>query len=279
MIIIKVTGGLGNQLFQYAVGRAISDHHKIPLKLDITDCETCSLHNGYRLDQFNTNVAIASKDEIQLLKGSDNLLGKFMRALGFFRSYYKERQRNILDNNIFDKPNLYLNGYWQNEKYFFKIKEELIKELEPMHPLSSKALTYRKNIISVNSVSLHVRRGDFLLHSHINTLDVSFYQNAISYIESKVNSPVFFIFSNDYDWCRENLKFIKNAVFVEDSESDIDDLMLMSYCKHNIIANSSFSWWAAWINTNSDKIVIAPKKWLEVDTPGCKWAADDWVEM
>jgi hypothetical protein len=279
MIITKITGGLGNQLFQYAVGRAVADYHKIPLKLDISIYETYGLHNGFRLDQFNCKIDIATNKEIKRKKGQKNIIGWLLRASGLLKTYYKEKQRNILDLKVFERPSLYLDGYWQNEKYFLDIRDQLRKELQPKHPLSSVASVYEQEIKDNCSVSVHVRRGDYLDHAHIGALEVSYYRSAVFTIASKVQSPRFYIFSDDPDWCRQNLNFIENAVFVADTASEIDDFMLMMYCKHNIIANSSFSWWAAWLNNSPEKIVTAPEKWLATSSPGCKWAADGWIEL
>lgn len=279
MIITKITGGLGNQLFQYAVGKAVADYQNVPLKLDISIYETYGLHNGFRLDQFYCNLDIASNREIRKKKGPSNLIGWLLRASGILRTYYREKRRNILDLKIFERSSLYLDGYWQNEKYFLDIRDQLSKEFQPKYPLSSVAAVYGKEIKDSCSVSVHVRRGDFLDHAHIGALEVSYYRKAVSRIVSEVESARFYIFSDDPDWCRENLGFIENSVFVTDTVSEIDDFMLMRYCKHNIIANSSFSWWSAWLNNNPGKIVTAPAKWLAVSSPGCKWAAEGWVEF
>lgn len=281
MIISKITGGLGNQLFQYAVGKAVALHHYVPLKLDITTYETYKLHNGFRLDQFAINADIANTQEIEHLKGKSHLFAKVLRKAGLVKrlGYYVEKERTIYDSQVFARDECYLDGYWQNEQYFTKIREFLLQGLKPKLPLSHQAQAYQLQIANTPSVSLHVRRGDYLNHPEIGVLDLSYYQQAHAYMTSKLEKPIFYIFSNDQAWCKQNFKFIENAVYIEDTQTEIDDIMLMSHCQHNIIANSSFSWWAAWLNNNQGKIVIAPKHWMAVNPKGYKWSPDEWIEI
>ncbi|NCP72632.1 MAG: alpha-1,2-fucosyltransferase [Shewanella sp. CG18_big_fil_WC_8_21_14_2_50_42_11] len=281
MIITKITGGLGNQLFQYAVGKAVSHHHNVPLKLDITAYETYKPHNGYRLDQFAINAEIANTQEIAKLKGANHLLAKVLRKAGQLNKqrYYSEKERTIYDAQVFAREECYLDGYWQNEQYFLKIRDIFLQDITPKFSLSNQAQAYQRQIMASHSVSLHVRRGDYLNHPEIGVLDISYYQQAHAYMVSKVEDPVFYIFSNNLAWCKQNFKFIENAVYIEGTQTEIDDLMLMSQCQHNIIANSSFSWWGAWLNDNSNKIVIAPKRWMAVNPKGYKWSSNDWVEI
>ena len=281
MIVVKIFGGLGNQLFQYAVGRAVAIHHQVPLKLDLTAYETSKIHNGYRLDQFNIEADIATPAEISSLKGANNLFCRALRKAGLVKNktYYAEKQRTIYDLSVFSESERYLYGYWQNETYFFTIREILLKELSPKVPLSLQAQIHLSRIQNVNAVSIHVRRGDYLNHPEIGVLDVDYYKKAEEYIMSNVETPVFFVFSNDLDWCKQNFGFIEKPIYIEDTKSEIDDLMLMSQCQHNIVANSSFSWWAAWLNLNNQKIVLAPKKWRRDDLHNFKNLPDSWLKV
>lgn len=278
MIIAKITGGLGNQLFQYAVGRAVAMHHQVPLKFDITAYENYKLHNGHRLDQFNIEADIAKSAELASLKGANNLFCRVLRKAGLVKgkTYYAEKQRTIYDANVFAEQSRYLDGYWQNEQYFLTIRETLLKELSPKVPLSSQAQIHLSRIQNTNTVSIHVRRGDYLNHPEIGVLDVDYYKKAVEYIKSNVETPVFFVFSNDLAWCKQNFGFIDNPIYIENTQSEIDDLMLMSQCQHNIVANSSFSWWAAWLNQNPSKIVVAPKKWRQDDPENYKYLPKNW---
>ena len=281
MVVMKISGGLGNQLFQYAVGRAVSIQCQVPLKLDISAYENYKLHNGYRLDQFNINADIANEEEISYLKGSSNRLFRVLRRLGWIKkdTYYAEKERTVYDADVFKKMSLYLDGYWQNEEYFSQIRAILLKELTPNQNLSINAQAHQEKILRTNSVSIHVRRGDYLNHPEIGVLDIEYYKRAVSYIKEKIEFPVFYVFSNDVVWSKENFQFIDAPIFIEDTKTEIDDLILMSQCQHNIVANSSFSWWAAWLNNNVDKNVIAPKKWMAENPKGHKWAPDSWYEI
>ncbi len=279
MIIMRIIGGLGNQLFQYAVGKAASIHQNVPLKLDIFDYDTYLLHSGFRLDQFSIEFQIASEAEVKLLKGGSGFLGKMTRKLGLKKTYVREVQNNIFQESVFNSGQLYLDGYWQNERYFKDIRDLILLDLKLKKDLSSLCLKLMQAIRANQSVGIHVRRGDYLSHPDIGLLELSYYVRAVKYINNQIQTPTFYIFSDDIDWCRTNLAFIENSVFVDQTENEIDDFQLMQECDHNIIANSSFSWWAAWLNKNPNKIVIAPKKWMARRRPGCKWALDDWIEF
>ncbi len=281
MIITKINGGLGNQMFQYAVAKAIAIKNNDIFKLDITDYETYKLHNGYRLNIFRIDEKIANINDIQKLKGFDNLFYKILRKLNLYtkRSHYKERERTIFDTNVFNEKNIYLDGYWQNEKYFLDIREELLKDFTPKENNTTIVDSYLKQISNINSVSIHVRRGDYSKHPEIGILDISYYKNAIKYINDKIDNPSFFIFSNDLEWCEKNFDFIENKLFINDTKTEIEDMTVMKNCKHNIVANSSFSWWSAWLNRNTNKIVIAPKKWRALDNHKYSWLANGWIEL
>ena len=161
MIITKIKGGLGNQLFQYAVGRAVALHHKVPLKFDTTIFETYKLHNGYRLDQFAIQADIATDNEIINLKGRNNVLFSALRKAGLVKrkSYFKEKRSSYFDASVFKNNFVYLDGYWQNELYFSDIRELLLRELSPNSSMNDLGCAYLECIKKSNSVSLHVRRG------------------------------------------------------------------------------------------------------------------------
>ncbi len=281
MIIIRIKGGLGNQLFQYAVGRAVALHHQVPLKLDLTIFETYKLHNGYRLDQFAIQAEIATESEINKLTGGKNVLISALRKAGLVKkkSYFKEKRISYFDGGIFKNNFVYLNGYWQNELYFSNIRELLLRELSPINLMNDLGSAYLESINKSNSVSLHVRRGDYLNLKNIGVLDVDYYTKAVEYIRTIVENPTFYIFSDDLDWCKNNLGFLDDCIYVDRTQTEIDDLQLMSYCRHNIIANSSFSWWGAWLNQNSKKIVIAPKGWLLNDPDSSNLILSEWVKL
>ncbi len=281
MIITKIKGGLGNQLFQYAVGRALSLHHKVPLKLDLTVFENYKLHNGYRLDQFAIQADIAAENDIINLKGGNNVLFSALRKASLFKrkSYFKEKRSSYFDARVFKNNFVYLDGYWQNELYFSNIRELLLRELSPINSMNDLGCDYLESINKSNSVSLHVRRGDYLNLKNINVLDVDYYMKASEYIRKNVEKPTFFIFSDDLDWCKKSLGFLDGSIYIDRTQTEIDDLKLMSFCRHNIIANSSFSWWGAWLNQNPRKTVIAPKDWMLNDPSSSNVILSDWVKF
>ena len=280
MIIIKIKGGLGNQLFQYAVGRALALHHRLPLKLDLTIFKTYKLHR-YLLDQFAIQADIATEDEIIKLKGRNNVLFSALRKAGLVKrkSYLKEKRSSYFDASVFKNDDVYLDGYWQNELYFSDIREELLRDLISISSMSDLGVVYMEGIKKSNSVSLHVRRGNYLNLKNFNVLDINYYMKAVEYMRKNVEKPTFYIFSDDLEWCKNSLGFLDNCIFVDSTKTEIDDLKLMSFCKHNIIANSSFSWWGAWLNQNCKKTVIAPKGWLLNDPGSSKVILSDWVKM
>ncbi len=276
MLVMNIKGGLGNQLFQYAAGRALAlrrddDKKGInSIKLDITGYGE---NNGidtirhYALSPFNINAEIASADEIKKLKYP---LGRISKVLRFIKIKILRQFNTGFNSSIYNsKKPLYLDGFFQTEKYFIDKEDEIRKDLTLKDPLSPRAVEILAKINSCpNSISLHIRRGDYVSDKNTNqnhgTCDMDYYKKAIEYINSKIgNDMQVFIFSDDIEWAKENLKFDYPTIFVSSPEiPDYEELILMSKCKHNIIANSSFSWWGAWLNQNHDKIVIAPKKWV-----------------
>jgi hypothetical protein len=279
MIISKIIGGLGNQMFQYAIAKAVEVKKSDTFKLDITAYKTYKLHNGYRLNKFNIDENIANKEEIENFKGKNNLINKVLNKFNLNKIVYKEKERTIYDKNVFCKDNIYLDGYWQNEKYFIDIRDEILKDFTPKEKNTIEVDKYLEKINSVNSVSIHIRRGDYANHPEIGILDISYYKNAIKYICTKVEKPIFYIFSNDLKWCEKNFDFIENKFFINDTKTEIEDMTLMKNCKHNILANSSFSWWSAWLNIYKEKIVIAPKKWRLDDLNNYKYLPKSWIKI
>ena len=281
MIISRITGGIGNQLFQYAIAKSISVKNADIFKLDIHPYKNYMLHSGYRLNLLNIEENIANSEEILNLKGNDNNLFKVLRKLKIYKknTYLKEKHAMNFDPNVFNYNNVYLNGYWQNEKYFINIRDILLKEITPKKKISEIANNYLSNIQNTISVGLHVRRGDYLKLPHLGVLEIDYYKKAYDYILQNIDKAIFYIFSNDLTWCQNNFDFINNKVFVKETRSEIDDLILMKSCQHNIIANSSFSWWAAWLNQNSQKIILAPKKWFESDSYSNKLLCENWIKF
>jgi hypothetical protein len=285
MIITKLAGGLGNQMFQYAAARTISQHNSDRVLLDISFFETQKLRD-FDLAHMNISSEIATECQIADLAGKTRVLDKILRKIGLSQrplSYYREMDRTVFDTQIYRyQDNIYLDGYWQNVDYFESIRDVLISEFTLKNGLCDIASQVAKEIIERNGVSVHVRRGDYLTKKNRNIhglCTIDYYTAAAEYLREKVGSCPYFIFTDDANWCEENLGFLGDDVSIVKGCSAAEDLILMSLCSHNIIANSSFSWWAAWLNENKEKIVIAPKEWVVSNSKKHKWACHDWVEI
>ncbi len=271
MIISCIYGGLGNQMFQYAVGRAVALKTQQQLKLDISSFKNYTFRK-YELGCFQIEEKFATPEEVSLLKYGNKLYRKmnkvFFKSKKQIKTYYKEKYYNFDSAVIRIKNSIYLFGYWQSEKYFIDFKSEILNDFSLKNPPTVETKEMKDIIDTKNSVSMHVRRGDYITSSVTNayhgTCDLFYYQKAIEIIESRIQNIHYFIFSDDLEWVKKNMNFIKNKTFVElpKSTPDYEEMFLMSKCKHNIIANSSFSWWGAWLNQNKDKIVIAPNQWF-----------------
>ena len=273
MIIVYLKGGLGNQMFQYALGRHLAEIHKTELKLDISAYDYDG-PLGYSLGIFNTVQSFAAEEEIKKLKHLDQ--SDFQKWLhNLFHSHPKISKTFIRWNKpefnpkILSLPNnIYLEGYWNSEKYFKNIEKIIRREFTIKIPQTGKNKELAETISSKQSVSIHIRRGDYVLDKQTNqthgTCGLDYYHRCIESLARSIPEPHFFVFSDDPDWCRNNLRPSYPITFVShnDMAHSYEDMRLMSRCKHNIIANSTFSWWAAWLNPNNDKLVYAPKKWF-----------------
>lgn len=273
MIIVNVLGGLGNQMFQYAFAYALTQKSSEEVKLDIESFMLYELRD-YELEVFNISLPVATIDEVNSRKyRRENFLMKVLRKLKreskpFSDVYLKEAHFHF-DEVVLNQANkAFFEGYWQSERYFKAYREDLLKEFTLKKSLHKKSKAYQEHIGSCTAISLHIRRGDYISNAHTNsvhgTCSLEYYESAVKYVEERVEHPHFFIFSDDLAWAKDNLSFIATKTFVEldDNTPDHEEMLLMSLCQHNIIANSSFSWWGAWLNQNIDKIVIAPKKWF-----------------
>ena len=249
MIITHIMGGIGNQFFQYAFGRYLAHKHNTELKLDIRDCEYSKdlHHNYYRLSEFNVQENFATLEEIQSLTRFD------------------EKKSGSVDEIINAPDNIFLYGYWGNEKYFIEIRDILLEEFTLKNPLGKNSAAWKEKILSSNcAVSLHIRHGDYLTplirngSSYGKQISLEYYIDSIEELRKNFSDITIFVFSDDLQWCKENLKFDVPTEFVEGCETDAEELYLMTICKHNIIPNSTFAWWGAWLNQNPDKKVFIP---------------------
>lgn len=280
MIIVRLRGGLGNQLFQYALARKLAIERKTDFSFDITGYVTYPFHK-YSLHPFAILERFATEKEIQVVR-KPTLLKKVLPY--YFRSSVEERHFHF-DKNILKVPaDVYLDGYWQSEKYFSGIEDLLLKEFQITIPPTDKNRQLAKDIQSVLAVSLHIRRGDYVSNpvslAFHGVSSLEYYQQAIQRMNHLVEKPNYFVFSDDPVWVRANLSMPDGTVFVEHNgpEKNYEDFRLMCLCQYHIIANSTFSWWAAWMNQKSDKIVVAPKKWFkQTDTDTKDLFPKSWI--
>jgi len=300
MIIVRLEGGLGNQMFQYAIGRQLSLLNKTTLKFDLSSFEKNLFENnafwrGYALDIFEAIIDIASADEITKIKESPTpFFEKISYRLQRFREIPYFRKTELFEKKLFSfdenilkvTKNAYLTGYWQSPKYFSEIRTVLLSDFKLKENPSTENYNFIDKVSKQESVSIHVRRGDYVTNPETfkfhGVCSLDYYNRGIEYIKSNVANPFFYVFSDDIKWAEDNIKLPGSVVFVKNTPpgKDYFEMHLMSLCKHNIIANSSFSWWGAWLNNNSDKIVVAPKKWMNdasIDTTDL--IPDNWIRL
>ncbi len=275
MFVIRFQGGLGNQMFQYAFYRSMK--HRYPMvhiKADLSAYLCSKFHYGYELGKvFGIKVDEAIKEEVMKLSHykvySNNCIMRVYQKIRqkIFPLHYKRKSTEMIETkfcrfspDFFQldiKRDYFLEGYWCNENYFKEIRSDIFEEFsfkENFH----EEYPLLKDIQSSNSVSVHIRRGDYV-NTNFDVVNEKYYLNAINYINRHINKARFFVFSDDIYYVKEKFK-LDNIVFVNDNTGDNSwkDMLLMSYCKHNIIANSTFSYWGAFLNKNKDKIIIAP---------------------
>jgi hypothetical protein len=265
MIVVKIWGGLGNQLFQYSFGKYLSEKLGAAVKYDIQTNNSLSsfTQRDVGMSFFNIEMTIASVDELNERKYFQNIhFARLERKLA--QAFPRLLKKHIVESNI-PKPfgtlhfrdNCYYEGYWQSYKYLASIKDTILQEFTLKQPAGSIILNALKNIQATASVSIHVRRGDYLNNKYFTTCTMAYYKKAMTYFTAPETK--FYIFSDDINWCR--LNFVGAQYTFITGNQHFEDLYLMSRCSHNIICNSTFSWWAAWLNNNPQKIVISPKHW------------------
>ena len=273
MKIVKIIGGLGNQMFQYALYLSLKKKYpKEKIKIDISMFETYGLHNGFELKRiFDIDAEYASREEIREL----SFYIKIYKLQRIFRKIFPVRKTECVEkydfkfmSEVWSNCDRYYEGYWQNWEYFIEAQTEVRSTFTFKKELVGRnAKVIREIQYSKMPVSLHIRRGDYLHHKLFGGLcDLNYYKKAIDYVLNNYDTPQFYLFSNDIEWCKTYiLPLVQGYPFIlVDWNSGVEsyiDMQLMSCCRINIIANSSFSWWAAWLNDSSEKIVIAPKLW------------------
>ncbi len=271
-VIIKVKGGLGNQMFQYAYGRHLQIKYGVEkLVLDVSECKKNNFR-PYSLNKFvlSKNIEFLDNNEYKLydrnhslfLKIGQKFFPKLIWMLYKRKNVYIWDEESYLDINSI-KDGAYLNGYWQSEKYFSSNKDIIKKEFEFLNQPSDLNKEYIDEIKQTNSVSLHIRLGDYCNIKRMLVCDKNYYFKACKYIMDNVDNPVFYVFSDEIESAKKIISSfgLKNIVFITGKRENYDDMYLMSNCKHFILSNSTFSWWAQYLSNNKNSIVCAPEKW------------------
>lgn len=275
MIVVKLIGGLGNQMFQYAAGKALAMHHNTELYLDVSGLlgspnDACTPRK-FELGAFHIRAEIAGQAQLSQFDAEESVWVRKYKSM--FPFWFKQVRLNESQSGFYSRffklpANTYLNGYWQTENYFLQNRQGLLADFT-LKKTSEGYNQILEQINSCNSVSLHVRRGDYVTLAVANefhgVLPLRYYKDAMSYLNTIQKQLVYFVFSDDIPWCRKNLNFLTEVRYVDGGQSGLlpqEELVLMSRCKHHIIANSSFSWWGAWLNRQHDTTVIAPVKWF-----------------
>lgn len=280
MIRVVLSGGTGNQLFQYAAGRALALKLGTDLIVDRPTSKLTSVKRVYAMPRFN----VVTKEA--------NLLSSLYRkwALKSHRSFLVKgkifyQEECHFNENFFDLPDeTTLFGFFQNERFFKPFSDFIRKELTfQEYPLAEDTIRIIDKIQTSNSVAVHVRRGDAYLNSDkFNVCTLSYYESAIELFRQKLDTPKFFFFSDDIDWCVKNFKDrdYNFCALQQSKEDSLNDLNLMSLCQNNIIANSTFSWWGAWLNPNPTKLVAAPNVWFHsAEDPVNEIVCDEWIKV
>lgn len=267
MIVTRLMGGLGNQMFQYAIARRLALKRDVEVVLDLSwlegDGRTAHTVRNYELGCFNLDARVVTTADA--VEGTGRLMRRRKPKLAIL-----EEQYCSYDSRVLQAPaSCLLVGYWQSEKYFRDIARQIREDFAVDTPFADDIQAIADKIMTSDAVSIHVRRGDFAAVPYTNEihglLDVDYYRRGLHVIERHVAVPRIFVFSDDPAWCQRNMHFDHPTTVVDRGEQ-VDDLRLMSLCRHHIIANSTFGWWGAWLDPNPDKVVVAPRRWFRDPT-------------
>lgn len=293
-IVMRLTGGLGNQLFQYATGRYLALVNHCPLYLDKAIFQTYALHR-YSLQPYRLQATVLD-DRIGIRYArilpekslSTQIRGRLDHLFFFwqFMPMFLEKSMAFDPAVLQVKPPHYLSGYWQSPHYFESVRERLLDELTVQEPATGLNLEIAQRMSSSDAISLHVRRGDYVTDINANrthgTCSPAYYQKSLEHLLPQCSQPQVFVFSDDIAWAREHIRLPVPTTYLDHNGPDknYEDLRLMSLCKHNITANSSFSWWGAWLGRHQDKIVCCPSNWFADPTRSSSdLVPDSWVKL
>lgn len=293
MNIVQFKGGLGNQMFQYALYRALNLAGNSKVLVNIGYYLEHPEERCFELSRVFHSVCLRNDYGNQMLK-KKNLYMKLRRNRNWIAYinyavlplciYFKEKESGVYDERVYKLKNAVISGYWQTEKYFKNIRGILLKDFTFQYGEDNLVMLRNKLLQNNSSVGIHIRRGDYLKSEGIygNLSESLYYRRAIDYISKKIQAPQLIFFSDDMETVRRKYPY-ENAVYIDSSMFEKYqswyDMYLMSSCSHNIIANSSFSWWGAWLNQNRNKIVIAPEKWFFDGQRGEDICPDEWKKI
>lgn len=296
MIVTRLMGGLGNQMFQYAAARALALRHGVELRVDLSYLEhqhPATTQRAYALGCFRLDAAFATEDDLRWARyGEPQDLRARLRdvvktLLRPHRLHVVQQGGAGFDPRLLEAgPNSLLVGYWQSEDYFRDAGAAVRADLSFRGEPDDETRRLAEAIEAANTVSVHVRRGDYVLDPRTSafhgTLTPEWYAAAAAEVAARVEAPAFFVFSDDLDWCRRHLRLPHPTTFVERQQPapDHEDLRLMALCRHHVVANSSFSWWGAWLDPRPDKVVVVPTAWFadpSVDTS--RVPARGWIRL
>lgn len=275
MIVIKIQGGFGNQMFQYAAIRSLSESTGTPFAVDNIQLERGEgvTPRRYTLSVFNINPKVLDKKEFKYFTQEQKhpWITSLKRKFGRFvpKVIVQSGDLSFLDPKPYIHEDVYFDGLFQSEKYFLKHRDLILKEFTLKNTLSSEAQKMTDTMDTTESVVIQVRRGDYVSNykatANHGVTGLDYFDSALKHIQSKVSKEIeVFIISDDIEWCKDNIKFSQKMHFVsQPSIKDFEEIILMTHAKHLIISNSTFGWWGAWLNQNPGKIIVAPKQWFK----------------
>lgn len=275
VIVVRLMGGLGNQMFQYALGRSLEEKNNNEMLLDTSFLENRTPGFVHVFRDYELNLFPNLKEKIVTSANAPSGVIPVQEPHFHFCN-------ELMDTTLPSENDYLLIGYWQTHKYFETIADLIKEEFTFPDIVEPKTLKLKEEILSCNSVMINVRRADYLTDNLFEYLGMDYYERCTDKMGDAVDNPKFYVFSDDIEWCKE--KFTDDRFFVVDKSyaghKYIDYLHLMSCCKHDIIPNSTFAWWAAWLNKNEDKIVMYPSKWFTDPSKDPKdMFPEDWIQI
>lgn len=278
-VVVRLRGGIGNQMFEYAVGRCVAEKHGRELFLDdlaLREDPPGATKRLYSLDAFQIQAHLTSQKRIAI--------GEEVPVLAQVVECRRGFHEVILAPSPY--PCIYLQGFWQDERYFLEIQDLLRQEFRFRPGLWQESPWQSRITAEQSPVCVHVRRQDYLAKpgQRLGFIGKEYYDQAARLMAGKVGNAHFFVFSDDLPWCEENLTFSQPYSFVRHpgppADHTVTDLRLMAMCRHFVIANSSFSWWAAWLGTDAEKVVIAPQRWYQISERDSKYITPpNWLRL